>query len=93
LPTTRLTSGIAAKLAGSICAAQPVTTISAPGRARRARRIAVRVAFTAALVTAQLLITTVSRPATSVRIVSLSAMLRRQPRVMTSGAGACMGAI
>jgi hypothetical protein len=33
LPSTRLTSGMAAKLAGSIWAAQPVTTTRASGRA------------------------------------------------------------
>lgn len=52
LPITRSTSDIAAKLAGSICAAQPVTTICADGRSRRVRRIATRVAFTTATVIA-----------------------------------------
>ena len=37
---TRVTSGIAAKASGSICAAQPVTRIGAPGFSFAARRIA-----------------------------------------------------
>ena len=86
LPSTRLTSGIAANASGSICAAQPVTITRASGRARLALRIAWRVWRTASLVTAQLLtmIRSSSAPA-SARIASLSAMLSRQPRVMTSG--------
>jgi hypothetical protein len=40
LPSTRSTSGMAAKAAGSTWAAQPVTIIRAPGRSRRALRIA-----------------------------------------------------
>jgi hypothetical protein len=44
--------------------------------------------LTAALVTAQLLITTVSRSPSRLRIASLSAMFKRQPRVTTSGRGA-----
>ena len=55
LPSTRATSGIAANVPGSICAAQPVTKIRASGRARLALRIAWRVWRTASLVTAQLL--------------------------------------
>ena len=55
LPSTRLTSGIAANVSGSTCAAQPVTKIRASGRARLALRIAWRVWRTASLVTAQLL--------------------------------------
>ena len=42
LPRTRSTSGIAANIFGSICAAQPLTTIFRPGCSRRARRIACR---------------------------------------------------
>ena len=61
LPTTRSTSGIAANEAGSICAAQPVTTSLAPGRSRRALRIAWRAWRTASPVTAQVLNTTASR--------------------------------
>ena len=86
LPSTRATSGIAANVSGSICAAQPVTKIRASGRARFALRIAWRVWRTASLVTAQLLTMTrsLASPA-SIRIASLSAALRRQPRVMISG--------
>ena len=39
LPTTRATSGIAAKVCGSVCAAQPVTTILASGRSRASLRM------------------------------------------------------
>jgi hypothetical protein len=86
LPITRATSGIAAKVPGSTWAAQPVTRIRASGRARLALRIAWRVWRTASLVTAQLLtMTRSSWPAASARIASLSAALRRQPRVMISG--------
>ena len=46
--------------AGSICAAQPVTTMRAPGRSRAARRIACRAWRTASAVTAQVLTITVS---------------------------------
>jgi hypothetical protein len=62
LPTTASTSGIAANISGSTCAAQPVTTRRAPGRSRRSLRIAWRAWRTASLVTAQVLTTTVSRP-------------------------------
>jgi hypothetical protein len=81
LPTTRLTSGIAANASGSNCAAQPVTMMRLSGAARWARRIAWRVWRTASLVTAQLLTMIVSSSA-SARIASLSAKLRRQPRVI-----------
>ena len=85
LPTTRATSGIAAKVSGSIWAAQPVTTTRAAGRARFARRIAWRVWRTASLVTAQLLTMIRSSSAwASARIASLSAALSRQPSVITS---------
>jgi len=51
-------------LAGAICAAQPVTMSFAPGRARRALRIAWRAWRSASAVTAQVLTMTASeRPA------------------------------
>ena len=79
------TSGIAANASGSTCAAQPVTITRASGRARFALRIAWRVWRTASLVTAQLLtMTRSSSPRASARIASLSAVLSRQPRVITS---------
>ena len=66
LPMTRSTSPICAKVSGSVCAAQPVTTMRAPGRSRRSFRIAWRAWRTASAVTAQVLTTTVSaRPAAS----------------------------
>ena len=40
LPRTSATSGMSAKVAGSVCAAQPVTTMRAAGRSRLSRRIA-----------------------------------------------------
>ena len=66
---------MAAKAWGSICAAQPVTTIFAPGRARRARRMAWRTCRTASPVTAQVLkITALSSPSSAAlaRACSLS---------------------
>src|SRR3546814_13054672 len=51
LPITRSTSGIAAKLVGSICAAHPVTAIRALGRRRCACRIPAHVCLQAAWVT------------------------------------------
>ena len=60
LPSTRSTSGIAAKVAGSVCAAQPVTTTRAPGLACARRRMRWRAWRTASPVTAQLLTTTTS---------------------------------
>ena len=68
LPSTRSTSGMAAKAAGSIWAAQPVTIRRAPGRSRRALRIACRACRTASPVTAQVLNTTASvRPSSAAR--------------------------
>jgi hypothetical protein len=64
---------MAAKVCGSVCAAQPVTTIFAPGRSRLRRRIDWRAWRTASEVTAQVLTTTVSTkpaPAAAVRITS-----------------------
>ena len=87
LPITRSTSAICANIAGSICAAHPVTTMRAEGRSRLKRRIDCRVCATASLVTAQLLMmTTSSRPASSAlrRMTSDSKALSRQPKVMTS---------
>src|SRR5208282_3032006 len=72
---------------GSVCAAQPVTTILACGRFRRSARIACRAWRTASAVTAQVLTTTVSlKPARSAsrRITCDSAALSRQPKVTTS---------
>ena len=87
LPTTRSTSAIRANIAGSVCAAQPVTTIRADGRSRFSRRIDCRACATASLVTAQLLMTMVSvSPARSASraITSDSKALRRQPKGTTS---------
>src|ERR1700722_5711060 len=87
LPTTRSTSAMPANIAGSVCAAQPVTTIRAEGRSRFSRRIDCRACATASLVTAQLLMTMVSvSPASSASraITSDSKALRRQPKVTTS---------
>ena len=60
LPSTRSTSRIPANVAGSVCAAQPVTTMRADGRSRASLRIAWRAWRTASAVTAQVLTTTVS---------------------------------
>src|SRR6195952_1532715 len=87
LPITRSTSAMPANISGSICAAQPVTTIRACGRARLSRRIDCRACATASLVTAQLLMTIVSVSPAAVAsraITSDSKALRRQPKVMTS---------
>src|ERR1700712_2481370 len=87
LPITRSTSAMPANISGSTCAAQPVTTIRACGRARLSRRIDCRACATASLVTAQLLTTMVSvspASAASRAITSDSKALRRQPKVMTS---------
>ena len=66
LPITASTSSIAAKLSGSICAAQPVTMTRASGFSRRRRRISCRALRTASAVTAQVLTTTASpTPASS----------------------------
>src|SRR3979411_3237765 len=87
LPITRSTSAMPANIWGWVCAAQPVTTMRAEGRSRFSRRIDCRACATASLVTAQLLITTVSlRPACSASraITSDSKALRRQPNVTIS---------
>ena len=60
LPSTRSTLGQRGPGSGSICAAQPVTTMRAPGFSRRARRMAWRAWRSASAVTAQVLTTTVS---------------------------------
>jgi hypothetical protein len=52
---------MAAKVSGSVCAAQPVTISLAPGLSRRRRRISCRALRTASAVTAQVLTTTASR--------------------------------
>ena len=84
-PTTRSTPGIARNVSGSSSAAQPVTRIFASGRWRCARRMACRDCRTASLVTAQLLTMVQSSPVGAIRAsVSLSAKLRRQPRVTVS---------
>ena len=55
---------MAAKVSGSVCAAQPVTTMRASGRSRLSLRIAWRACRTASAVTAQVFTTTASaRPA------------------------------
>jgi len=51
LPTTLATSGMLAKVCGSVCAAQPVTTIFAAGRSRLSRRIGLAACRTASAVT------------------------------------------
>ena len=56
----RLKDRIAAKLSGSICAAQPVTMIRASGFSRRNRRMSFRAFRTASAVTAQVFNTTAS---------------------------------
>src|SRR6185437_6845514 len=87
LPITRSTSAMPANISVWICAAQPVTTIRAPGRSRLIRRIDCRACATASLVTAQLLMTMVSVSPASVAsraITSDSKALRRQPKVRTS---------
>src|SRR5580692_9147134 len=87
LPITRSTSVMPANICACVCAAQPVTTIRAPGRSRLMRRIDCRAWATASLVTAQLLMTMVSAsPALSASraITSDSKALRRQPNVRTS---------
>src|SRR6202167_1950145 len=87
LPRTRSVSDIAAKVCGSVCAAQPVTMIFACGRARRTARMVCRAWRTASAVTAQVLTTTVSvSPARSAsrRMTSDSAALSRQPKVTIS---------
>ena len=75
LPMTRATSGMAAKVSGSVCAAQPVTMTGAPGFSRDSRRISWRALRTASAVTAQVFtITAPCRPAASAisRIASVS---------------------
>ena len=87
LPTTWSTSGMAAKLAGSIWAAQPVTTMRASGFSRRALRIAWRAWRVASAVTAQVLITTAwLSPAAAAwpRMTSVSKALSRQPKETSS---------
>src|SRR5438067_1224192 len=87
LPMTRSTSAISANICGCVCAAQPVTTMRAPGCSRFSRRIDCRACATASFVTAQLLMTMVSdSPARSASraITSDSKALRRQPKVTTS---------
>jgi hypothetical protein len=51
---------MSAKVFGSVCAAQPVTTMRASGRSRLSLRIDCRDCRTASAVTAQVLTTTVS---------------------------------
>src|ERR1700733_8184699 len=87
LPTTRSPSAMSANIAGWVCAAQPVTTMRAEGRSRFSRRIDCRACATASLVTAQLLMMTVSvRPAFSAsrKTTADSKALRRQPKVTIS---------
>ena len=64
LPMTASTSAMPAKRPGSTWAAQPVTTMRAPGRSRRSLRMVCAAWRTASAVTAQVLTITVSsRPA------------------------------
>jgi hypothetical protein len=87
---TPSTSSIAAKVAGSIVAAQPVTSRRACGWSRRRRRTARRDWRTASAVTAQELTTTVAvgAAASRPRMASLSERFIRQPSVTTSGGAA-----
>ena len=87
LPSTRSTSGIAAKVSGSVCAAQPVTMIARPGARASGGGWSGAPGRTASAVTAQELTMIVSSsPAASAlrRITSDSAALSRQPKVTTS---------
>ena len=85
LPSTRATSGMAAKVSGEDCAAQPVTTMRASGCSRLMRRIVCRAWRTASAVTAQVLTTTASCAGAPARLItSDSTILSRQPKVMTS---------
>ena len=59
-PRTRPTFGSFANVSGSICAAQPVTTMRVSGRSRASLRMVCRACRTASAVTAQVLTTTVS---------------------------------
>ena len=70
LPRTRSTFGSAANASGSICAAQPVTTMRASGRSRAIRRIVCCACRTASAVTAQVLTTTVSPRARGLRVAA-----------------------
>ena len=75
LPMTLVTSGMAAKVSGSVWAAQPVTMTGTPGFSRDRRRISWRALRTASAVTAQVLTTTApDRPAASAisRMASVS---------------------
>ena len=66
---------MAAKLSGSVCAAQPVTISRACGFSRRNRRISCRALRTASAVTAQVFTITAfssPAPAASVFIASVS---------------------
>jgi len=60
LPNTNATSGMCAKVLGSVWAAQPVTTMATSGCSRLSLRIAWRDCRTASAVTAQVLTTTTS---------------------------------
>jgi hypothetical protein len=60
LPSTSATSGMAANVLGSVCAAQPVTTMRACGCSRLSLRMAWRDCRTASAVTAHVFTTTVS---------------------------------
>ena len=61
-----------------VCAAQPVTTMRASGRSRFSRRIDCRACATASLVTAQLLMTTVSDKPGALRLAARSPRIRRR---------------
>ena len=61
---------MATKVCGSVCAAQPVTTIFGRGRSRRSARMACRAWRTASAVTAQVLTTTVSLEAGALRFAA-----------------------
>ena len=87
LPSTRSASAMATKVCGSVCAAQPVTTIFACGRSRRSARIAwPRLAHRFGGDRAGIDHDGVVKPARSAsrRITSDSAALSRQPKVTTS---------
>ena len=89
LPKTRETSGMAANISGSVCAAQPVTIICASGFSLCALRIACRACRVASDVTAQVLkIIALVRPAFAAapRMISDSNVLSLHPKLMSSGA-------
>ena len=88
LPSTTLTSGMAENVAGSICAAHPVTMICASGWARRCLRMSCLALRTASAVTAQVFtMIAFCTPALVARsfIASVSYAFSRQPWLEKTG--------